>query len=184
MRRKTKLYASGLLVVFIALVVGYFVLWRDTSVTVYNDNFKIIDYSMSVGSIHAFYNGNQAIGRFKARLKSLFGLKSIKLSRLVITGEEGFVLLMNYTGDLSFEELDGLTAVLRNDNDFFKQMQGTNKYDRDRQIFTGCFTLPKVPESDDSLRIDFYLSSEYDEPVASLKVGDLSKYNKKPNAAL
>jgi len=184
MKRKTIVCASVLLAVCTVLIVGYFALWRDTSVTVYNDTFKILDYHMSFGMYHKFSDGNQTIdrikNRIKNRLKSTFGLKFTDPPRLLftVTGPESLVLYVRYTGDLPFDELDGLEAIVRNDEDFFREMGDGNRYDRDKQIFQGCFVSGNLPENDGSLRIDFYLSSDYDEPIASLKVGELNKYNK------
>lgn len=175
MRRKTKVYISGLSVICFLLVVGYFAFWRDTNVTVYDDNFKILDYRISIGRNHTFYDGNQTLGRIKTRLKSALGLKFIDPPRTILrTAPENLVLFVRYKGDLPFKELDGLAPVVRNDEDFFVQMQGKNKYDRDRQMFTGCFISLKVPDNDDSLRVDFYLSSEYEKPIATLRVGELN----------
>ena len=175
MRRRTKVYISGLSVICLLLVVGYFAFWRDTNVTVYDDAFEIVDYRVSVARSTTFYDGNQTLGRIKTRLKSAFGLKFIDPPRTILrTGPGNLVLFVRYKGDLPFGEVGGLVAVLRNDEDFFEQMQGKNKYDGDRQTFTGCFIMSKVPQNDDSLRVDFYLSSEHEKPMATLRVGQLN----------
>lgn len=181
MNRKRKVYVSILLLVCMAIIVEYYVLWRDTNIKIYDDRFKILDYHMSFGMYHKFNVGNQTINRIKNRLNSTFGLKFIDSPRLLftVTGPESLVLHVRYTGDLPFDELDGLGAIIRNDEDFSREMGDGNRYDRDKQIFQGCFVSGNLPENDDSLRVDFYLSSEYDKPIASLKVGDLSKLNKK-----
>jgi hypothetical protein len=160
-------------------IAGYFALWRDASITVYDDRFEILDYHMSIGMNHKFYEGNQTLGRIKDRLRSSFGLKFTNLSGTTVDmNPDGFFLFVRYTGDFPFKDLDGLAAVLRNDDTFFDQMPGRHTYNRDKQIFTGSFGLPNVPKNDESLRIDFYLSSEYDEPIATLKVGELKKHKK------
>jgi hypothetical protein len=69
MRRKTKLYASWVLLVCIVMIIGYFALLIDRNVTVYDDNFKILYYSISKGTTHTIYKGNQTVGRMRAILQ-------------------------------------------------------------------------------------------------------------------
>jgi len=56
MNRKIRLYASGVLVVCIVMIIGYLVLWIDRNVTIHNDKFKVLRYAnSSINSTHVYH---------------------------------------------------------------------------------------------------------------------------------
>jgi len=181
MRRKTILYASGVLIVGIVTITGYFAFWTDQNVTVYDDRFKILEYVMSRGTTHTIYYGNQTAGRIRAMLKDRLGLKFINIPAAAATigpkNLETRELLVLYEGDFSFKELNGLTAVLTNDKNIYKELPGGNMFIQADQIFFGGYMLPALPLSDDSFRIELRLYSSGD-PIASFRVGKLYKHYK------
>jgi hypothetical protein len=177
MRRKTRLCASGMLLVCIVMIIGCFVLWPDRNVTVYDDNFKILDYSISKGTTHTVYQGNQTVGRMRTKLKHQFGLKFIGDSPAsLIKLPESRAFLLRYRGIFSLEELDGLKAVLTNDKDISKELTCINMRAQVEQTFVRCYILPRLPTSNDSFRIDLRLKSA-DDPIASWRVGELYRHN-------
>lgn len=181
MRRKTILYASGALVVCIVTIIGYFAFWTDKNVTVYDDRFKILDYLISKGTTHTIYKGNQTVGRVKAMLKNRLGLKFINIPPSAMSigpkNLESRELLMFYEGDFPFKELNGLTAVLTNDKNIYKELSGGNMFIQAEQTFFGCYMLPALPVSDDSFRIELRLYPSND-TIASFRVGKLYKHYK------
>ena len=181
MRRKTILYASVAPVVCIVIIIGYFAFWAEKNVTVYDENFKIVEYIISRGTTHTIYNGNQTVGRMRAMLKNRLGLKFINLPPAAMTkgpgSLESLVFLMFYEGDFPFKELNGLTAVLTNDKNISKELPGVNMFAQSEQTFVGCYMFPALPASDDSFRIELRLKSA-DDPVASVRVGKLYKHNR------
>jgi hypothetical protein len=183
MRRGTKIYASGVFLVCIVIVIGYFALWTDRNITVYDENFKILDYSISKGPTHIFPKGNQILGRMRLKLQLQYGLKFLGGPSIVfLPGRiESLVFFVRYKGDFPFEELDGLRTVLTNDKNISKELQNLHMRDQAPQTFISFYELPKPPTSDDSFRIDFRLKSAND-PVASWRVGELSKHNKGINS--
>jgi hypothetical protein len=177
MRSKTKLYASGVLLFCIVMVIGYFAIWTNRTVTVYDDNFKILYYRISKGTTHTIYQGNQTVGRMRDKLKHQFGLKFIGDSHLsLIKMCESRVFLLRYSGDFTFEELDGLRAVLTNDKNIFKELAVMKMYALDENTFIRGYLLPRLPTSNDSFRIDFKLKSA-DDPIVSCRVGELYRHN-------
>ncbi|MHC4701932.1 MAG: hypothetical protein ACYTFQ_15300 [Planctomycetota bacterium] len=179
MRRSTKIYASVLLIVCILAIVGYFALWAGRSIRVYDDDFEILQCSISRGTRHIVYSGNQTVNRIRDKLSNQFGLKFLRSSspmRMIAT-PECLVLLVRYRGDLPFEELYGLGAILTDGKDISIELKGINSYDTNEQVFMPLYLIPRWPVTDDSMRVDFYLSSDYDKPVATWKVGKLLKQN-------
>jgi len=164
-----------------AVTLCYFAFRADRNITAYDNNFQVLGYSLSnIGTTHTVYNGSQTGGRVRAQLHRKYGLKFVGLSpsTTVTVHPESHVLLLRYRGDLPFEELDGLSALLRTDNkEVFHQLQGANRYDRAKKVFTKRWLLPQVATRDNSLRIDFYLSSEYAKPIATLRVRELIRHN-------
>ena len=181
MRRKTILYASGVLLVCIVIITCYFAFRPDKNVTVYDDRFKVLDYVISRGMNHTIYKGNQTVGRVRAMLKNRLGLKFINIPAAAMTigpkNLETRELLVLYKGDFPFEELNGLTAVLTNDKNIYKELPGGNLFIQAEQIFFGGYMLPVLPVSDDSFRIELRLYSS-DDPIASFRVGKLYKHYK------
>ena len=181
MRRKTILYASGLLVVCIVTILGCFAFYMDKNVTVYDDRFKILDYLISRGKTHTIYKGNQTVGRVRAMLNNRLGLKFINIPPSAMTkgpgNIESMVFFMFYEGDFPFKELNGLTAVLTNEKDICKELPGGNMFIQAEQTFSGCYFLPALPASNDSFRIELRLNCS-DDPIASLRVGKLYKHDK------
>jgi hypothetical protein len=179
MRRKTLLYISGVLVVSIVTITGYFAFWTDRNVTVYDNRFKVLEYVISRGTTHTIYIGNQTVGRMRAMLKKRLGLKFINLPPTVMTigpgNFESLVFFMFYEGDFPFKELNGLRAVLTNDKNICKELSGGNLFIQSEQIFSGCYFLPALPASDDSFRIEFKLYSGGD-PIASIRVGKIYRH--------
>jgi hypothetical protein len=183
MKRKTKLYGSGVLVACIVVtIVGYFALWADRGFTVYDDRFKILDYVISRGTTHTIYRGNQTAGRIRAMLKNRLGLKFINLPPAAMTqgpkNLESLVFLMNYSGNFPLDELDDLTVVLTNDKNIYKELPGGNLFVQSEQIFSGCYFLPALPASEDSFRIELRLTSA-DAPIASWRLGKLYRNNQR-----
>ena len=186
MRRKTKVCASGLALVCIVMIVGYFAVWADRNVSVYDDNFKILECSISRGKSHAFYSGSQTVGCIRDKLSNQFGLKFLgpsSIMRMTMTSD-ALVFFVRYKGDFPFEELDALQAVLTNGKDIFEQLPGPKNYDQTRRTFTRFYMTDKLRASDEPLRIDFYLNFDYDKPVATWRVGELLKHNKGQNTGL
>lgn len=179
MRRKTKVHALGLLVVCVVMIIGYVALWAGRGITVYDDDFEILECSISRGTRHIVYSGNQTVGRIRDKLSKRFGLKFLRSSSPVsmVATPECLVLLVRYRGDLPFKELDGLGAMLTNSGDISMELAGINSYDKKSRTFIGWYIVPRSPANNDSMRIDFYLSSVYDKPVATWKVGKLLKHN-------
>ena len=177
MRRKARLYIACVLVVCAVIVIGYFLLWTDRNVTVYDENFKIIYHGISKGRAHTIYDGNQTVGRMRARLKNRFGVKFINESSASMIGTPQIrVFLLRYRGDFPFEELDDLRAVLTNDKDIFKELAVAKMYALDERTFVRGCLLPVLPASNDSFRIDFRLKSA-DNTIASCRVGRLYRRN-------
>ena len=202
MRRKTKLYSSWVLLVSIVMIFGYLTIWIDRNFTVYNSNFKVLRYSISGGEdftfhkgrlltvdnspseekdspvhmakLHTVYKGSQTVGRIRTKLKHKFGLKFIgdsTVSTAIRTaGRRVFVL--RYRGSFPFEELDDLRAVLTDDISISKELAVWKISVTDENTFTRGWTLPRLPTSNDSFRIDFRLKSA-DDPIASCKLGEL-----------
>jgi len=178
MRRKTVLYASGVLVVCIVIITGYLVFLMDKNVTVYDDNFKILDYIISTGTTHTLYDGNQTVGRAKDILKNRLGLSFINLpTTTVMKTPKIRAFLVRYEGDFPYEELNGLTAVLTNGKNISKELPGGNMAAPDETTFVGSYIIPVLPASDDSFRIDLRLKSA-DVPVASFRVGKLYRHSR------
>lgn len=180
MRRKTKRYAPWVLLVCIAMIIGYFALWTDREVTVYSDKFRILDYRLSYGTTHTIYCGNQTVGSMRAMLRDRLRLKFIRLSPaavMVMEGPKSRAFLLRYTGDFPSEELKGLRAVLTNDKDISKELVGINMPFQADQTFVGWYILPVLPTSEDSFRIDLRLKSA-DDPIASWRAGKLYKHNR------
>jgi len=177
MSRKIRLYASGVLVVCIVIIIGYSALWIDRNVTVHNDKFKVLGYSISEGKVHTVYEGSQTVGRIRAKLKHKIGLKFIDESPASMAMTPGLrVFLLRYKGAFPFEELDDLRAVLTNDKDIFKELVVMKMYALDESTFIRGFILPWLPTSNDSFRIDFKLKSA-DDPIASCRLGELYRHN-------
>jgi hypothetical protein len=163
------------------MIVAYFTLWTDRKLTLYDDNFKILDYSITRGSRHTIYHGNQNLGRTKDMLRKRLGFKFINQPHMsVIAAPEGHALLLRYEGDFPFEELMELRAVLTNDKNISKELFGINMAFSTKQIFIKGFLLPGLPESEDSFRIELKLESA-DDPVACLNIGKLYKHNRRSN---
>ncbi|UCE46604.1 MAG: hypothetical protein JSW47_13395 [Phycisphaerales bacterium] len=179
MKRKAKLYASWLFLVCILIIVGYFALCTDRNLTVYDDNFKILNCTISTGTSHIIYSGNQTVGRIRAMLRHRFGLKFISLPPVpsMIRARKSRAFILRYEGDFPFEELDGLRAVLTNDKNISKELTGINMAAKAEQTFVRCYILPALPTSYDSFRIDLRLKSA-DDPIASWRVGQLYRRNR------
>ena len=180
MKRKTKLYGSGVLVACIVVtIVGYFALWADRGFTVYDDRFNILDYGISAGMIHTMYHGNQTAGRMRATLRDRFGLKFVDLPPAVrIVSPRSRTFLLRYTGDFPFDELKDLRVTLTNDKGISKELVGWNVPDQTKQTFVGGCIIPGLPVSEDSFRIELRLKSSHD-PIASWRVGKLYRNNKR-----
>ena len=159
-----------MLLVCIVMIIGCFVIWTDRSFSVYNDNFKILDYSTSEGKVHTVYKGNQTVGRVRAKLKHQFGLRFIgesPASQAHTPGLPGFrVFLMRHRGEFPFEELDGLRAVLTNEKNIFKELTAMKMYALDENTFVRGYIVPWLPTSEDPFRIDIRLKTA-DDPIAS-----------------
>jgi hypothetical protein len=182
MRRKIKLYASWMLLVCIVMIVGYFVLWKDRNLKVYDDNFKILHYSISRGTIHTMYQGNQTVGRIRDMLRQRFGMKFIGQSNAaMIHAPEGRALLLRYEGDFPIEELEDLRAVLRNDKNISKKLMGINMTAPNERTFVRGYLLPWLSMSEDSFRIELRLKSA-DDPIACWNVGKLYRHNRRVNS--
>ena len=175
-----KLYAFGVLLVGTAVVIGCFVLWPDRYVTVHGDNFRVTGYSISgPGAVHTVYKGNQAMGRVKAMLRHRLGLKFVRPTPSAHhhMTEKSLGVLLHYRGDFRVEELEGLAAVLTDGKDVCVHKTGAVHWqDQVAKSFTKQYFFSHVATSDSSFRIDFYLASEYEEPIASLRIGEM--YNK------
>ena len=182
MRCKAKLYASGVLLVCIVTIIGYFALWTNRNLTVYDDNFKILDYSISKGTTHMVYHGNQTVGRIRAMLRQRFGMKFIDQPHAtVIRAPEGRALLLRYEGDFPFEELEGLRAVLTNYKNISKDLMGINMAPPAERTFIRGYLLPGLSMSEDSFRIELMLKSA-DDPIACWSVGKLYRHNRGTNS--
>jgi len=181
MRRKTTLYASGVLIVGIVTITGYFAFWKDQNVTVYDDRFRVLKYIISTGTTHTIYKGNQTVGRVRAMMNNRLGLKFISIPAAAMTlgpkNLETREFLVLYEGDFPFKELNGLTAVLTNDKNINEELSGGNLFIQADQTFFGGYCLPVLPASDDSFRIELRLYSA-DDPIASFRVGKLYKHYK------
>lgn len=94
----------------------------------------------------------------------------------------GDLVILRYKGDFPNEDLDGLAAVLTDGGDIFVHQEGTSEYDEAMKVFTGQFVFPQVPMNSKPLRIDFYLNSEYEKPIASWRIGKLYRHNTGLNA--
>ncbi len=176
-KRKTRLYLSGVLLVCIVMVVGYFTLWRGRNFTVYDDKFKMLEYCISEGTTHTIYEGNQTVGCLRAGLRNRFGLKFVgPSSTAMLNSPRNRVLLLRYRGDFPSQELDDLRATLANGKDISIELAGMSVRLPSEQAYTRCYILTRLPTSDDSFRIDFRLKSAND-PVASLRVGKLYKHD-------
>jgi len=184
---RSRLYASCVLLVCGVIVIGYFVLWGDRNFTVYNDNFKVLDYGISEGEdqtvnrgkVHKFYQGNATVGRVRAKLKHKFGLKFIRESPtyMAFTPSGGLrIFLLHYRGEFPFEELDDLRAVLTNGKEIFIELGAMKINALDENTLMRGYLLPVLPASNDSFRIDFKLKSA-DDPIASCRVGRLYRRN-------
>lgn len=161
----------------IVMVVGYFVFCVDRNLTVYDDKFEILEYRLSIGKTHRMYEGNQIAGRIRTTLRDRFGLKFIGPPWMtVLRAHESRVLLLRYTGDFPYKELDGLGAVLTNDKEIYKELIGIKIPTPAKQVFVRGYILPSLPISDDSFRIEFKLKSS-DKPIASLELGELYAHN-------
>lgn len=179
MRRKTILYASGVLVVCIVMTTVYFAFLTDKNVTVYDDNFKILDYIISTGTTHTIYDVNQTVGRVKSILKNRLCLSFINLPpAYVMRTPKIRSFLVRYEGDLPYEDLNGLTAVLTNGKNISKELAGGNMAAPNEPTFVGSYIIPILPASEDSFRIDLRLKSA-DVPVASFRVGKLYRHNRR-----
>jgi len=164
------------------MVIGYFALWADRNLTVYDDKFKILDYSISIGKNHTMYQGNQTAGRIRTTLRDRFGLKFIDPPSLaVIRAPECRVRLLRYTGDFPFDELDGLKAILTNGKEICKELIGVNMATPGEQAFVRGYILPWLSENNDSLRIELKLKSA-DDPVACLSLGKLYRRHRRINS--
>ena len=178
MRRKNILYASGVFFVCIVMMIGYFAFLTDKNVTVYDDNFKILDYIISTGTTHTIYNGNQTVGRVRAILKNRLGLNFINLPPAAVMKTPKIrAFLVRYEVYFPLEELDGLTAVLTNGKNISKELPGGNMPFPAEPTFVGYYIIPALPMSDDSFRIDLRLKSA-DDPVASFRVGKIYRHNR------
>lgn len=181
MRRKNILYASGVVVVFVVIIAGYFAFLMD-KVTVYDDNFKILDYMISTGTTHTLYDGNQTVGRAKDILKNRLGLSFINLPPVYVMRTPKIrAFLVRYEGDFPYEELNGLTAVLTNGKNISKELPGGNMAAPGETTFVGSYIIPVLPASDDSFRIDLRLKSA-DVPVASFRVGRLYRHSRRDDS--
>jgi len=159
------------------MIIGYLALWKDRYFTVHDDNFKIVDYSISEGKVHTVYKGNQFVGRFRAKLKHQFGLKFMGESPASMLGTpEIRVFLLRYRGDFPLEELDDLKAVLTNDKNIFLELGIAKFPSSDENLFVRGYIIPRHPTSNDSFRIDFKLKSS-EEPIASCRVRKLYRHN-------
>ena len=173
-----------LAVACISLIIGYTRPWKDRQFSVYDNRFKILDYSISRGTSHSCYDGNPILGRMRAKL----GLRRQKFQDGgattigVHTPDESIAFILRYEGDFPFGELDGLRAVLTNDNNFSRELKsinmrvswrpdGSQLVTQCKQPFIRCYILHEILASDDSFRIDFRLKSAAD-PIASWRVGD------------
>jgi hypothetical protein len=185
MRRKTILYASGVLLVCIVMILGYFAFWADKNVTVYDGRFKVLDYVISRGTTHKIYRGNQTTGRIRAMLKNRLGLKFINVPPAVETigpkNLETREFFMFYEGDFPYKELNGLRAVLTNDKNIHEELSGGNLFIQSEQIFNGGYFLPVLPANDDSFRIELKLYSP-GEPVASIRLGKIYRHYRGPKS--
>jgi hypothetical protein len=181
-RHKRRLCASVVLVVCIGITIGYFTLWKGRNVTVYDDNFRILDCSISSGTTHMISHGNQTVGHIKYKLWRRFGLNFRGLPLVVRIGAPKCrVLLLRYEGDLPFAELDGLRAVLTNGKNISRELAGRNVPDRAEQTLIAYYILPALPTSEDSFRIDLKLKSA-DDPVASYRIGRLYRRDSRNNS--
>ena len=172
MRRKTRLCASLVFLVCIVAIFVYLATWAGRDFTVYNDSFKILDYKISRGKTHTFYEGNQTVGRIRAGLSSKFGLKFIGESPRYGTTTpvpEARVVFLRYRAEFPVEELGELPAVLTDGKEIFKKLPGGRMNAQSKDTFVGIYILPVLPASNESFRIDFKLDST-DGPVASWRL--------------
>jgi hypothetical protein len=184
MSRKTKLYALWAFLVCIVMIFGYLAIWTDRNFTVYNGDFKILNYGVfevkagtaNKGKVRTFYEGNQTVGRIRAKLKQRFGLKFIRESRKYVTtmpvrGGRTFFLRFRVEGP--FEEVYFIRAVLTDGKKHHEELPGTIMNAGEEDTFVGVYCLPRLPMSNDSLRIDFKLESS-DDPIATWRLGKLN----------
>ena len=186
MKCSSKTWVLALLLVCLVMIIAYFAFWADSDIAVYDENFKMLDYSISRGGgAHIFYQGNQTLARTRLKLHLQYGLNLWRSPVLlcVADGPESLVLLVRYEGDFPFEQLNGLRATLTNGKDVSKELKGLPMREHGRETYIVYYTLPRPPTSDDSFRIDFRLKSA-DDPIASWRVGKLNKHNKEINAGL
>lgn len=174
MKWTKKSYAASLLVVSILLLAGWLVRRSDSTVIVYDARFRVYDHRTSKAKTHTIYSGNQTDGFLRTELKHRLGLNVEQVPSLQMgLGQESFAFLVRYGGKFPFEELDGLRAVLTNDDDLHMELQGIRSYDRERETFIRCYALEYAPTNPGSYRLVLMLKS-HDEPVAEWQLGELN----------
>ena len=139
--------AIGALLICMALIIGWIARDSGHDVTIYDDRFEILFNSVSEGKMHTVHNGNQLLGRVRDKLSQQFGLSLPTLSPIsVALDNEHLALLIRYAGDLPYEDLHGLRALLTNGKDFSRDLGlGIWRYDQDKHTFIRCYGLPAIP---------------------------------------
>ena len=166
--------AIGALLVCMALIIGWIARAPAHDVIIYDDRFEILFNSVSEGKMHTVYNGNQLLGRIRDTLSHHFSLSLPTLSPIsVAMDNEHLAFLIRYAGDLPYEDLHGLRALLTNGKEFSRDLGlGVWRYDEDKHTFIRCYGLSAIPTNQGPYRIVFALESAK-EPIAEWRVGNL-----------